>query len=40
MLWNIENIVMIVIKHLDVNQISILNNTFDMPLNKQTKSLF
>ena len=35
MQWNIENIVMIIIKHLQMNKISVLNNLqgVDMPLN-------
>ena len=36
MQWNIENILMITIKHLEIHQISALNNPYrvDMPLNK------
>ena len=36
MQWNIENIVMITIKHLHMNQILALNNPsgVDVPLNK------
>ena len=39
MLWNIENIVIITIKHLQINKISALNNPLgvDMLLNKYTK---
>ena len=34
--WNIENIVLIVIKHLKINQISALHDPYgvDIPLNK------
>ena len=28
MQWNIENIVMIVLKHLEMNQFSVLNNPY------------
>ena len=35
MQWNIENVVMVVTKHLEINQISALNVPgVDMPLNK------
>ena len=39
MQWNIGNIIMIVNKRLEINQILAFNNPwrFDMPLNNQTK---
>ena len=41
MQWNIENIVICIIKHLQISEISALDNPseVDIPLNRSTKSI-